>query len=94
MAISPDNKLLAVSYGMFRDPNGFAYFDLYSLPDGRRLATLAGDAYKCGIFHGALLSDELHCSAAPISGVQFSPDSQTLFASSKHLREWNVSALK
>jgi hypothetical protein len=95
IAFSPDNRLLALSYGISRDPHGLAFFGLYSLSDGRRMATLPGDVYRCGILHGALLNDELHCPIAPLDGVvQFSPDSKLLFASSEHLHEWNVSELQ
>lgn len=95
LAISPDNRMLAVAYGIMRDPNGFAYFGLYSLADGHRISTLAGDAYRCGIWHGALLNDELHCQTAPFDGaVLFSPDSQKLFGTSKVLHRFNVSGLK
>ena len=47
ITISPDNKMLAITYGVFSDPNGLAFFGLYSLSDGRRLSTVPGDAYKC-----------------------------------------------
>ena len=94
IAISPDHKMLALTYGIFRDPHDYTYFGLYSMGDGRRLATLSGDVYHCGILYGGLLQDSLQCAAAPIrGGLQFSPDSQTLFATSKHVHQWNVSAL-
>ena len=95
IAISPDDKMIAVTYGVFQDPHGHTYFGLYSLDDGRRLTTLSSDAYKCGILHGALLNDNFECSSAPIRGVvQFSPDSRTLFGTAMHLRQWDVSELK
>jgi hypothetical protein len=95
LAISPDNQTLAVAYGIYKDPHGYAYFGLYSLKDGHRMATLPGDAYKCGILHGALLSDQLWCSSAPIKNeLKFSPDSRTLFTTSEHIRQWDVSGLR
>jgi hypothetical protein len=32
IAISPDNSKLALAYGLYRDPDGIAFFGLYSLP--------------------------------------------------------------
>lgn len=95
MAVSPNNHLIAISYGIFKDPHGYAYFGLYSLSDGSRKTTLPGDAYKCGILHGALLSDAFECRTSPIQGaLRFSPDSRMLFATSLHLRQWDVSQLQ
>ena len=94
MAISPDNGKLAVAYGVFKGFDGTTFFGLYSLPDGARLATLRGDVYRGGFFHG-FLNDEVFAQSAPITGaLQFSPDSQTLYATSKHLRQWDVSTLR
>jgi hypothetical protein len=94
MAISPDNSKLAVAYGVFKGYDGTAFFGLYSLPDGVRLATLRGDVYRGGFFHG-FLNDEIFAPSAPITGaMQFSPDSKTLYATSNHLRQWDVSALR
>jgi hypothetical protein len=94
VAISANKKLIAIAYGISRNGDGFTYFGLYSLADGQRLATLAADAYKCGILHGALFNDEIQCQMAPITGsIEFSRDSRSFFGSSKHLRQWNVSAM-
>lgn len=94
LAVSPDDKMLAIAYGIFKDPDGLAFFGLYSLSDGHRLSTVPGDKYRCGI-HGAIFFDELHCQAAPIKGtVQFSPDSRMLFATSRYLHQLNVSVVK
>jgi hypothetical protein len=95
LAISPDSSKLALAYGHFKDPHGYAFFGIYALPTGQRLTTLRGEVYKAGIWHGALLSDELYAPSAPITGtLQFSPDSRILYASSKYLFEWDVSGLK
>jgi hypothetical protein len=89
LAISPDNRKLALAYGQYRDPNGIAFFGLYSLPDGHRLTTLQGETYKAGILHGGLLSDQLWANSAPITGpLEFSPDSRTLYISSKYVFVW------
>jgi hypothetical protein len=94
MAISPDNTKLAISYGVYKDPDGVAFWGLYSLPDARRLATLRGDTYRGGLWRG-WLNDQLYASIAPITGaMQFSPDSRMLFATSKHVWQWDVSGLR
>jgi hypothetical protein len=96
VAISPDNRSLAVAYGLKYKDDGVAYFGLYSLVDGHHLATLKGDTYRGG-FWEALRELEAHASAsfAPIlGGLRFSPDSTMLFATSKFLRQWDVSRLQ
>jgi hypothetical protein len=94
MAISPDNTMLALAYGIYKDPDGVAFFGVYSLPDGRRLATFRGDTFRWGVWK-ALRGGELWASGAPITGaLQFSPDSRTLFASSRYIYQWDVSGLK
>jgi len=96
VAISPDNRRLAIAYGLKYKDDGIAYFGLYSLVDGRHLATLKGDSYKGG-FWEALREMEAHASAsfAPIlGGLRFSPDSRMLFGTSKFLRQWDISRLQ
>jgi hypothetical protein len=94
MAISPDKSMLAVAYGVYNSPSGYAYFGLYSLTDGHRLATLNGDVLHKWLWSG-FLNDEIRAPSAPIHGaLRFSADSRTLFGSSQHLRQWDVSRLK
>ncbi|HLK64076.1 MAG TPA: hypothetical protein VKU19_11585 [Bryobacteraceae bacterium] len=94
MAISPDKTVLAVGYGVYQDPSGYAYFGLYSLADGHRLATLNGDVLRKWPWSG-ILNDEIFAPSAPIQGaLLFSADSRTLFGSSQHLRQWDLSRLK
>lgn len=93
IAISPDNSKLAFAYGIYRDPDGIAYWGLFSLTDGRRIATLRGDVYRGGLWQG-LISDQLWAPMAPINGaMRFSPDSRTLFATSKCVWQWDLSGL-
>jgi hypothetical protein len=58
------------------------------------LGKVRGDIYRCGILHGALINGEFNCNKAPHGAVQFSPDSRTLFESSTHIYQWDVSRLK
>jgi hypothetical protein len=95
VAISPDRKTIAVSYGVFRDPDGIAFFGLYALSDGHRLATVRGDTLVSGwwwaITHN---SEEVTAHEAPLWGaMEFSPDSHVLYATSDHLHLWDVSRL-
>ena len=96
IAISPDNRNLALAYGLYRAPDGIAFFGLYSLTNGRRLATLRGDTYRGGFWHAILHNTEvIWAGAAPITGaMQFSSDSRMLFATSEHLYQWNIADLK
>ena len=94
MAISPDNATLAFAYGVYRKPSGYAYFGLYSLTDGHRLATLDGDVDHKWLWSG-MLNDEIFSQSAPLDGaLRFTPDSRTLFGTSTHLRQWDISRLK
>lgn len=94
MAISPDNTKLALAYGIYKSSDGDAYFGLYALSDGRRLATLRGNKNRGGFLHG-ILSDEIWASSAPISGMlRFSHDSRRLYAGSKGVFQWDISGLK
>lgn len=94
MAIAPDKTMLAVAYGVYRSPSGYAYFGLYSLADGHRLATLNGDVLHKWLWSG-FLNDEIRAQSAPINGaLQFSQDSRSLYGSSEHLRQWDISGLK
>jgi hypothetical protein len=93
IAISPDNSKLAFAYGVYRDPDGIAYWGLFSLTDGRRIATLRGDVYRGGLLQG-LMNDQLWAPMAPINGaMRFSADSRTLFATSKCVWQWDLSGL-
>lgn len=93
MAISPDNTKLALAYGVYKSSDGIAFFGLFSLSDGRRLATLRGDVYRGGILQG-LTKDQLWASMAPITGeMRFSPDSRILFATSECVWQWDLSGL-
>jgi len=94
IAISPDNKKLALAYGIFKSSDGDAYFGLYSLSDGRRLATLRGSKNRGGLLQG-LRSEEIWAPSAPISGMlRFSPDSRMLYAGSKGVFQWDISGIK
>ena len=94
IAISPDNKKLALAYGIFKSSDGDAHFGLYSLSDGRRLATLRGSKNRGGLLQG-LKSEMIWAESAPISGIlQFSPDSRMLYAGSKGVFQWDISGLK
>jgi hypothetical protein len=94
MAISPDNTKLALAYGIYKSSDGIAFFGLFSLSDGSRLATLRGDIYRGGIFQG-FIRDQLWVGMAPIRGeMRFSPDSRTLFATSECIWQWDLSGLR
>ena len=94
IAISPDNTLLALAYGIKRGVSGLAFFGVYSMSDGHRMATLEGDTFTPNLY-GIFISDIYSASEAPIDGaLQFSPDSKWLFTSSRNLRQWDVSKLR
>jgi len=93
MTISPDKTMLALAYGIAEGASGYAYFGLYSLADGHRLATLRGDVDRKWPWSG-FLNDEIFSYGAPLGALQFSPDSRMLYATSQHLRQWDVSGLK
>ena len=90
MAISPDKKFVAISFPTYKSrflgSSATMLFQLYSLPDGRWLATLRGDQNK-----GAR---QIALSGAPIIGeMLFSADSRLFLATSWHVRIWDVSSL-
>jgi len=94
MAISADNTKVALAYGVNKNSDGIAFFGLFSLSDGRRIATLRGDVYRGGILQG-LIRDQLWASMAPITGeMRFSPDSRFLFATSECVWQWDLSRLQ
>jgi hypothetical protein len=94
MTVSPDKTKVALAYGVYRSPSGYAYFGLYSLADGHRLATIDGDVLHKWLWSG-FLNDEIRAPSAPIHGaLRFSADSRTLFGSSQNLRQWDLSRLK
>ena len=84
-----------MSYGVFKSPDGVAFFGVYSLENGSRLATLRADAYRGGFWRAVLRNSEvLWAESAPINGMlTFSPDSRFLFATSEHIYQWDVSRL-
>jgi WD40 repeat protein len=93
IAISPDNTLLAVSYGIAKGISGSAFFGIYSLADGHRLSTLKGDTFTPNL-RQIFISDIYSAHEAPINAaLQFSPDSKSLYTSSRNLRQWDVSIL-
>ncbi len=96
LAISPDNTKLAIGYGVRTDgtySDAIAYFGLYSLQDGRRLATLRGDVFKNGWLETIRMMDAVPTTWAPVTGLIFSSDSKSLFCSSRQIRQWDLSSL-
>ena len=94
VAISPDKTKLAVSYGISRGISGLSFFGVYSMTDGRRLTTLDGDTYTPSL-RDFFIGDIFSAREAPIAGtLGFSLDSNTLYTSSDHLRQWDISRLK
>jgi hypothetical protein len=95
MAISPDHGKLALTYGVFRSYDGIAFVGLYSLTDGRRLATLRGDTYRGGVWHAIFHNtEEVWAQSAPVNGaLTFSPDLRVLLATSANIYQWDVSGL-
>ena len=95
MAISPDNTKLALAYGIYKSSDGTAHFGLYSLSDGRRLATLRGNKNRGGFWQGFIGNGEIWASSAPLTGIlQFSPDSRMLYAGSQGVFHWDISGLR
>lgn len=95
VAISPDLSKIAVAYGVRYRSDGLAFFGVYALGDGRRLATFRGDVYRGGYWLSRRTLDVASASMAPLEGgVEFSADSRALFATSKYLRQWDVSGLR
>jgi WD40 repeat protein len=94
ITISPDNTLLAVAYGISKGISGSAFFGLYSLSDGHRMATLKGDTFTPNL-QQIFISDIYSAREAPLDGaLQFSPDSKSLYTSSRNLRVWDVSKVR
>ena len=94
IAVSPDNTKLSVAYGISKGRSGVAFFGVYSMTDGRRLATLKGDTYT-PIFCDAYQWDIYSAPDAPIYGaLQFSLDSKSLYTSSEKIRQWDLSNLR
>ncbi len=94
IAISPDNKLLAVAYGIIRGRSGSAFVGVYSISDGHRMTTLKGDTFTPSLYETVML-DIYRAREAPIDGaIQFAPDSQSLYTSSWSVRQWDVSKLR
>lgn len=93
IAISADNTLVAVAYGISKGISGLAFFGVYSMSDGHRMATLKGDTFTPNLYEMFEL-DMYSARGAPIEGaLQFSPDSKSLYTSSKNLRQWDISKL-
>ncbi|HEY4363302.1 MAG TPA: hypothetical protein VGN17_20205 [Bryobacteraceae bacterium] len=94
VAISPDNKTVAVAYGIAKGISGLAFFGVYSMSDGHRMATLKGDTFTPNLYEIFVL-DIYSARGAPLDGaIQFSADSKSLFTSSRNLRQWDVSGLR
>jgi hypothetical protein len=94
IAVSPDNTLFAVAYGIKRGTSGLAFFGVFSMANGNRMATLEGGTFTPNLYETFML-DIYSAREAPIDGaLQFSPDSKALYASSGSLREWDVSKLR
>ena len=63
------------------------------MSDGHRMATLKGDTFTPNLYEMFEL-DMYSARGAPIEGaLQFSPDSKSLYTSSKNLRQWDISKL-
>jgi hypothetical protein len=91
IAISPDKAKLAIAYGVKRGDRAVANIGLFSLPDGRRLATLVGDSHQDGESLGHVGFKFSY--GAPTGAIQFGPGSRTLYAGSIHLRQWDISGV-
>jgi hypothetical protein len=91
IAISPDKTKVALAYGVKRGDRAVANFGLFSLPDGKRLATVAGDSHQDGESLGHVSFSFSY--GAQTGAIQFSPDSRTFYASSIYLRQWDISAV-
>jgi len=95
VAISPDLSKIAVAYGVRSRTDGLAFFGIYSLADGRRLATFKGDAFRGGYWMSRRTLDIAAASMAPLEGgLEFGLDSRSLYATSRYLRQWDVSSLR
>jgi hypothetical protein len=94
IAISPDNTKLALAYGISKGISGLAFFGVYSMGDGHRMATFKGDTYTPSLL-ATFIGDELSAGQAPLDGaMQFSIDSKSLYTSSLRVRQWDVSKLR
>jgi len=83
-----------VAYGISKGISGSAFFGLYSLSDGHRMATLKGDTFTPNL-QQIFISDIYSAREAPLDGaLQFSPDSKSLYTSSRNLRVWDVSKVR
>lgn len=97
IAVSPDKRLVAVAYGIRTGDihsDSVGYFGIYSLADGRRLATLKGDVFRNGLWPALRDWDLVPTAWAPARGVFFSPDSRWLYAVSDRIRQWDVSLVR
>jgi hypothetical protein len=98
LAVSPDNTKLVIAYGVRTGDlhsNAVAFFGIYSLADGRRLATLEGDTFRNGLWQALLSGDSVPTRSAPIEGaLLFSPDSREIYAGSKRTWHWNLAGLQ
>jgi hypothetical protein len=64
------------------------------MADGHRIATIEGDTYTPSLYETFML-DIYSAREAPIDGaMQFSPDSKSLFTSSRNIRQWDLSKLR
>jgi hypothetical protein len=97
VAVSPDNTKVAIAYGVRTGDlysDALAYFEVFSLRDGRLLATLKGDLARNGLWESLRRLDAVPTSWVPICGVLFSPDSRTLYGCSDRMRQWDISGLQ
>ena len=96
LTVSPDNSMMAIGYGV--RTNGIysdapAYFAIYSISHGRRLARMKADTYRNGLLTALRYMDCVSTTAAPVTSVRFSPDSRTLYAGSLRIWAWDVSGI-
>lgn len=94
IAVSPDNKLLALGYGVRKDgrySDGEAYFSVYSLSTAQRLSTVRADVNKNNLWVMLFKYVDSVDVPAPLNGtVIFSPDSRTLFGGSQKVWQWDI----
>lgn len=97
ITISPNNAMLAIAYSVRTGDlysNADAFFGVYSLVDGHRLATLKGDTFHNGIWLALKYGDLVPTYGAPLRGALFfSPDSTLLYAGSERTWQWDLSRL-
>jgi len=97
VAVSPDNTMVAISYGIRTGgvySSAVGYFGIYSLLDGRRLATLKGDVLRNGPWQAIRYGEWYATRWAPAEAIFFSPDSKTVYASSFRVWQWDISGLR